>query len=70
MTTVTEIEDKVTALTTTLGSVKTKIDEVAAFILTLKGPATQADLDQISTMLDSASTLASGDLDAVDKLDE
>jgi len=67
MTTVADIEQGLTDTKTILTSIFTELDTVLAFIASLKasgsGVATQADLDQIGTMLTDVKTQAQADLD-------
>lgn len=71
MATFDEVKQQVTDLGLTLSQVDSKLDEISAYIATLKaGVVTQVQLDELSGMLESAKGLASANLAETDALDE
>lgn len=71
MVTLTEVQAQVADLGLTLGQIDSKLNEVAAFIATLKaGVVTQAELDDLSAQIESLKGLASANLAEADALDD
>jgi hypothetical protein len=70
MATLAEVQNTITELTTVIGNIDTKLDEVRAFIATLQpGVVTQAQLDELANMIGVAKTSAESVLAEADALD-
>ncbi len=72
MATITDIQDSVGQLTATLTSIDVKLDEVKAFIETLKAgvPVTQEQIDALAAAVQGAKDSAASILTEADALDE
>lgn len=72
MSTLTEVQAEVTALTDTIVAIDTKLDEIRAFILSLSGGGvvTQEQLDALAASITSAKESAAAVLTETDSLDE
>ncbi len=72
MATISEVQEQVATLTSTISNIDTKLDEIRTFIQGLQGGSvvTQEQLDALSSALEAAKSSASSALSEADALDE
>lgn len=71
MATIEDLQTSIAGLTTTVEAIDSKLDEVAAYVATLKaGVVSQEQLDALVALVDSAKEKASAVLAEADALDE